>query len=296
MTGTAERVGRFAPNSAEWHAARAAGIGASEIAAVLGLSPWESKFSLWHRKKGLIDGHIDKEILWWGRELEQPIARRFLLEHPNYRVARTGTWRSKDRMWQLCNPDRFAYCPHRAPVEIKWSPYSDGWGTGIEDIPVYYRCQVLWQVDVLGAEFGFLAALVGAEYREYVIEHDADDIAIMRDAGARFMESLANDERPDIIADGHTYQALRELHRDIERIDVEICAEMAREYRSALATAKAAEAQKQLAKSRVLDAMGKARRAVCDGVPLATRVASRHGIQLRPASESTSIRKVKEVA
>ena len=47
-------LGWFEPGTSDWHAARANGIGGSEIAAVLGLSPYESRFSLWHRKKGLL--------------------------------------------------------------------------------------------------------------------------------------------------------------------------------------------------------------------------------------------------
>ncbi|MDQ3578214.1 MAG: YqaJ viral recombinase family protein, partial [Actinomycetota bacterium] len=60
-------VGDFAPGSPEWHAARAQGLGGSEIAAVLGLSPWESRFSLWHRKTGTASPVVENDIMYWGK-------------------------------------------------------------------------------------------------------------------------------------------------------------------------------------------------------------------------------------
>src|SRR5205823_13949319 len=64
-------VGDFEPGSPEWHAARARGLGGSEIAAVLGLSPWESKFSLWHRKMGLASPVVETDEMYWGK-LHEP--------------------------------------------------------------------------------------------------------------------------------------------------------------------------------------------------------------------------------
>ena len=53
-TPTGVLIGTFSPGSEEWLAARADGLGGSEVAAVLGLSPFESRFSLWHRKAGRV--------------------------------------------------------------------------------------------------------------------------------------------------------------------------------------------------------------------------------------------------
>ena len=38
----------------EWHAWRAEGLGASEVAGVLGISPWATPWSVWARKMGLL--------------------------------------------------------------------------------------------------------------------------------------------------------------------------------------------------------------------------------------------------
>jgi putative phage-type endonuclease len=286
----AVRLGTYPPGSPEWHAARASRLGASEIAAVLGLSPWESRFSLWHRKAGIIPPVDLTEDMYWGTVFEAPIAERFAELHPELTVQRTGTWVSSERTWQLANPDRMvwtrpAHGPQtRVPLEVKWSPNGTGWGpTETDEIPVYYRCQVLQQLDVLGAPFGFVVALVGGELREYSVEYDPDDVAVLRQAGAEFMASLPSEEnpagvRPDLDDSDHTYRVLKALHPGIDGQDAEIDPELARYYRAAGGFSRLAEQLHQRAKNRLLDAMGTARRAVCDGERIAIRSPGQRGI------------------
>lgn len=274
---TAEYVGTFVPGSELWHAARREGLGASEIAAVVGLSPWESKFSLWHRKAGIVGPVQQSEQMSWGHYLEPAIARRFADEHPELMVKRTGSWRSRERPWQLANPDRLTY-QGREPLEIKWSPYADGWGpTGTDEIPVYYRCQVLWQLDVMGRDHAWLAALVGSEYREYRIDYDPAAVETLRKAGQEFMDSLAAGEPPDVDDSTHTYQVLRELHDGIEDRDVEISRELAEGYREATHLARYADGYLQQRKNELLDALGTAKYAVHNGERIARRQPARGG-------------------
>lgn len=291
---TSEYVGTFPHDSELWHAARAAGIGASEIAAIVGLSPWESHFSLWHRKAGLIGPLEVNEQMSWGHYLEPAIAKRFADEHPDLLVKRTGTWRSRMRPWQLANPDRLAY-PGKVPVEVKWAPYSDGWGeSGSDEIPVYYRCQVQWQMDVMGAEFAYVAALVGSEYREYVIAYDPEDIEVLRKAGQEFMDSLAAGEPPDIDATAHTYRVLKERHPEIDGSDQEIDAALADWYRRSRRELAEAETDAGLAKNFVLAAAGTAKYVVHDGERIARRQPGRGGkvalYEVKPPTEPKTIR------
>ena len=79
---TAVALGQWPPGSPEWHAARAAGIGGSEVAPILGLSPFESRFSLWHRKAGRIAPVDVSPEMEWGTRLEPAIAQKFRETHP----------------------------------------------------------------------------------------------------------------------------------------------------------------------------------------------------------------------
>jgi len=81
---TATVLGRWEPGSPEWHAARAHGVGGSEVAAIVGCSPFESRFSLWHRKAALVGPVDETPEMEWGRRLEPAIAAKFMDEHPNH--------------------------------------------------------------------------------------------------------------------------------------------------------------------------------------------------------------------
>ncbi|GGM65025.1 hypothetical protein GCM10012275_39460 [Longimycelium tulufanense] len=274
----AVRLGTFEPGSPEWHRVRSSALGGSEIAAVVGLSPWESRFSLWCRKKGLVPPVVDTAPLRWGRLLETPIAAHFAERHPEYRVRRTGTWANRRRRWQIASPDRWLTAVVESELlEIKTARDSAEWGEpGTDEIPVYYRAQVLWQLDTLGMRRGHVAVLVGgSDYREYVVDYDAAEVEVLRQAGRDFLDSVARDERPDLDEHGATYRAVRELHPEIDDISVEIDPELAERYRAALAAHKAAETAKQQATAEVLDALGSGRRAVVGGEPIAVRVPGR---------------------
>lgn len=277
MTATTEApaaapvvLGYFEPGSDAWHAARANGIGGSEIAAVLGLSPYESRFSLWHRKKGLIGPVEESEEMYWGKEHEPAICRRFARDHPDLDVTPAPTYCHPDRPWQIANPDR-----HAGPdlLEAKTARDAEGWGEeGTDQIPVHYRAQCLQYLDVTGRRRCWIGVLIaGSEYREYVVDYDEDEARLLREAGARFMNDLARNIRPDI--DGHsaTYQAIREIPEGLDPIDVEITTELRDRFYAAQDAAWAAEDELTACKGELLDAIGTGQRAVCERERIATR-------------------------
>ncbi|MDX8401933.1 MAG: YqaJ viral recombinase family protein [Mariprofundaceae bacterium] len=57
--------------SEQWHAWRASGIGASEIAAVLGLSPWKTAYQLWLEKTGQAEPFRGNAATRRGQALEE---------------------------------------------------------------------------------------------------------------------------------------------------------------------------------------------------------------------------------
>lgn len=293
-------LGRYEHDSPAWHEARRARLGGSEVAAVLGLSPWESRFSLWHRKLGYAGPQADNGLLVVGRYIEDAVATWWADQHPEFHVSTAGTYVHPNRPWQLANPDRLVYsaddwdayldlldswaadpranvaAPELAPVailECKFSPYADGWGDpDTDDIPVYYRCQTLWYSDVFGGLPVHVAGLVDNEFAEWRIEHDPDDAKILVDAGREFMDSIEQQIRPDIDAHAQTYQIIREQHPDIDPVSVEIDGALASWFLAATTAEKDAKALKQHAASKILDTLGRARNAVApDGERIAYR-------------------------
>ncbi|KAB2975991.1 hypothetical protein F8R89_30760 [Streptomyces sp. SS1-1] len=283
-------LGWFEAGTPEWHAARANGIGGSEIAAVVGLSPHESRFSLWHRKKGLVGPVEENPQMRWGKKHEPTICAEFAELHPEWIVHTSGTYAATGRRWQIANPDRLLYLPETdepfALLEAKTARDDEGWGKeGTAEIPVHYRAQCLWYLDVLGLPVCHLAVLIaGADYREYVVDYDEDEARILREAGARFMDDLARDNRPDI--DGHsaTYQAIREIPEGLDPVDIEIGTALRDRFYAAQDAYWAAEDELTACKGELLDAIGTGQRAVCERQRIATRtVRDGHTYSLMPA-------------
>jgi putative phage-type endonuclease len=158
--GSPVPLGKFTPGSDEWVEVRKTHLGGSEIAAVLGLSPWTSPFSLWHTKAGLIPPTPDSPAMEWGRRLEPVVAAKFCDMHPDFiplpNSFQGSTFAHHERSWQSASPDlRLTYPTAEYVdggatfVEIKTSARADAWYDGV---PVYYRTQVLWTMDVLGVD------------------------------------------------------------------------------------------------------------------------------------------------
>lgn len=236
-----------------WYEFRRQGITASEIAIVLGISPYGSPFSLYWQKVN--DWRWDgNELTSTGRHLEDAIAQWWAMENPYHVPCPAGLYASGERPYQLATPDRLLCDPqmhdnpfpddpgyqHEHPwqlnalLEVKWVAYSwDGWGEpGTDDIPVQYRAQALWQLDVLGVDEVHVAALGPGGFRAYgPIRRDEKDLRVMRAAGAAFHARLQAGDPPDI--DGHTatLAALKKLHPSVEDRDVDVPVDFAEGYR-----------------------------------------------------------------
>jgi hypothetical protein len=233
---------------------------------------------------GLIPPEPDDDIKRRGHYLEPAIATWFADQHPDWQIDSTGTWVHEERPWQAASPDRVVTKPAEptALLELKTSDLPHEWGEpGTDAIPVGYRAQVMWQMDTVGVHschVGVLTAYLAFE--EYVVTYDEAEAAFLREQAAAFMDSLPSGKhprRPDL--DGHsaTYQAMRELHPDIDGSDVEIDPDLAALYRDAIAAEKDAKTAKAEATSLVCDVVGTGRRAVCAGETVAIRMPGRNG-------------------
>jgi putative phage-type endonuclease len=273
-------LGRFQLESPEWYAARQNRLGGSEIAAVLGLSPYESRFSLWHRKKGLVGPQEMNPEMDWGRRLEPAVLAKYAetTDLTGSYIDPGGSFISVERPYQVANPDALLWPTngrHLLPlkvIEVKTSPFGEGWGKGPEDVPVYYRAQCLWYLDVFGAPVADIPVLIsGCDYRVYQVRYDAAEIQIMRDAAVKFLASLDANDRPDIDGHDQTYTVIKELHPEINGEKVDIDKDVAADFVEAKEELAAAEDEFFRARSTLADHMGDAHSAWCQGFKIADR-------------------------
>lgn len=265
------------PGSPEWFAH----MSASKVAAVMGTSPYESRFSLWLRMHGDLGPQDVTDDMRRGHYFEAAIAAWFADQHPELTIAPSECWRHDTEPW-IATPDRVTSQALDTwwPLEVKTDAGGDPeWGeSGTAQVPAGYYDQVQWQMLVMGAPCCHVAvALPFFDLREYLVPFDPDRAAVIEAEVRAFMASLDTGERPDLDAHGATYLALRDLHPDINGEKVELTFDTAEEFVGAKAAVKHAKAREQAAVSEVAAAMGDAQTAVFDGITVATRQAKNGG-------------------
>lgn len=282
--GDAVLVGHFEDGSEAWHEARFKGIGGSEIASILGINNFKSRYILWMEKAGIIPRNQDDNPLFeWGHRLEPVIIEKFAEAHPEYRVLPGGSWRNSDRPFQLANPDGRLLNLETGEfeiLEIKTSMTGAGWGPGPNDIPAKYVAQVRWYLDTFGFTDAWIVVLIGGfEYREYRIFADPAKTIEMRDSAAAFVYSLGTGEAPPIDGGEDTYAYLRERNMSIDpkgKVELdEALVGLVMDSKQQLAFA---ESEMLRAKGHLLAHMGTAKTATFEGKTIASRQAKGEGV------------------
>lgn len=160
----------------EWRAARAGGLGASDVAAALGFSRYRTPFQVWAEKTGAypVDDR-PSEASELGNDLEP-----WLLQKAGARL-RCSVGRTAYRMyahpqhpWRMASPDGTA-----GPdlLECKTAGLAGGFGIPegwTEDtVPLGYELQARWQMHVLDRNRCWIVALVANfGFRMYPIDRD----------------------------------------------------------------------------------------------------------------------------
>lgn len=266
-------IGVLEPGSPEW----AVRMSASKVAAVVGLSPWMSPFTLWHQMAGNVSGPSENQAMARGTYLESAVARWFADQHPGWKIIPTATWQHPEIAWAVATPDRLALIPRQDArlVEIKTAAYADEWGAaGTDEIPAGYRTQVMWSMFVTGASTTHVAVLLPfLELREYIIEYDDDEALFLFEQCARFMDDLERGEPPSLDGSDSTYRTIRELHPDIDAgMTADIDPEQAAAWLRAKGWLAKAADEEQECRARVVDAMGAAQYAAVNGQRLGSRI------------------------
>ena len=146
----------------EWLKARNDGIGGSEAAAVMGVSPFESALSLYSRKHGLMPEIQDNERMYWGRHLEEAIAAdymdrtgRLLTDPGPYTIYRHETFPH-----MFCTPDRIIEANPPGILQIKTA--RPGAKTEyMEHFPVHHQVQLQHEMICCGVSWGAFAVFFG---------------------------------------------------------------------------------------------------------------------------------------
>lgn len=260
---SAKLIGNFENNSDEWHALRdePGAIGGSDIAAITGLSPWESAYTKWAKKLKKIPDSVEPSMsMRLGTKLEAPILEIFSEEHPEYEVFTTGTWCNIDNDWARANPDAL-YKDENGRwgiLEVKFS--RDYW----TEVPQHYRAQVLWYMWVFGIQQAKLVALAGSTYQEFDIEWDTFEANTLMLSAERFRNYVFQDKSPNWDGSLSTFETVRQLNPNITDGEVDLD-DLGMYYFNKLDEFQRVEKELQELKTRVLAAMNGNKRGLIFG-------------------------------
>lgn len=267
-------------------------VTASKAAAIIGVSPWESPYSCWMQMKGLATreqndamrrgNYLEPAILSWFRDRHALLPNEFWREQ---------VWHEHED-WAGATVDaEFQGVDGLLIVEAKSAARMDEWGDpGTDVIPAYYLAQVYFQLAVTGAARCYIP-VIGPflEFTEYVVEADEEFQADILARCKAFHDSLDGDVPPDLDASVATYDIVRRLHPDIDKGEaVEIDEDAAIAYIRASLDLKELTVAERTQKTWLLDQMGRAQYATCNGVTVARRQPNKYGVSLVPVAKDTN--------
>lgn len=263
------------PETPLWFEQRRAGITATDLPKLLGVSKYGNPLTVWTDKRGELPSDAAGEAARWGQLLEDVVAAEWAERH-DVQVRRVGVLRHVDRPWQRASLDRLvAGCPDAGPegcaLEVKTrSAYVAGrWR---EQIPDDVYTQTAWQRIVSGLPHIHVAVLIGGQRLE-VHRYDPDpgvEEQCLTAAGQLWQQVL--DGIPPVVEpDDLLLDLLHRLHPTRDG-DVEIPGDLRDEARhlitmrrAAIETAKRASEAADVAKAGLVQLLGAGEVATIDG-------------------------------
>lgn len=221
-------------------------LGSSDVAAILGLSPWKTPVDVFFEKIGQpkpIDA--DKERLFRRGKRMEPVVLDMLAEERGVEItARGARYRDPMHPWMAAEIDAETIIDGQVVnLEVKTVNgfAADAWGEmDTDEIPVHYAAQVMYGLMVTGRQRCIFAVLFGSDNLvTYEIQRDEETIDGIRAKAIAFWHDhvLAKVPPPPIV--------IEDVYRLMRR-DVDIIAEASRDIVDAIAKYKS---HRQMAKS-----------------------------------------------
>jgi predicted phage-related endonuclease len=269
--------GYILPGSPQHHAV----VSPSKVAAILGLSRWESAFSLWCRLKGWTAAEEPKDAFAVGHAWEPSMREFWKLD------GRNQGWLLGGAQHQV-HTDAFGFpaCATldgravrgraRRVVEFKVTQSLDAWGDpNADEAPSDYAAQVIAAMALTGyTAYPAHLMVLGPRINQrtiYEIPFDDELAGWMFGVCADFWSSLAQDNPPALDNSLATYETVRELHPDIDGSEVQVPRDLVLRLRDARYEADRWATELRGHKTQLLDLMKQAQYAKVGDTQVASR-------------------------
>jgi len=233
-------------------------LGGPDVAAILGLSPYQAPIDVWRFKLGFDEGQGQTERMRLGQLLEQAIADAYS-EQTGRQLRRVGLVRHKQYPFLGGHPDRLVV-GERGIFEAKASASARGYSD--DDLPPHVRVQVTWYTGLVGRDWADVVLLAGMGLRIIRVDHDPELFEQMVTAAVEWWQRhVVGRVEPE--PDGtESYRRHLAEKFPIESGETLVATAeqqlLADELRQATVATKAAEAHEKALRNRLAAAMGEA--------------------------------------
>jgi putative phage-type endonuclease len=182
---------------AKWLEERRKGIGGSDVAAILGLSPFKTAFQVYQEKRKEVEDWQGNESTDWGKRLE-PAIRQWYSDTTGRSVRLPDKIIYNEKHpFMLASIDGFT--DDSRGVEIKTARSGKGWGEpGTNEIPDYYAVQCHHYMIVTGFPvFDVPVSIMGDHPKLYEVPADKEIHEMIIDAEANFWQRVVDGNPPD---------------------------------------------------------------------------------------------------
>lgn len=250
-------------------------LGGSDVAAILGISPWKTPLDVYLDKSQPRVETIDpaKQRLFTRGQRMEPYVIDLLAEEESLTIAARGN-RYIDKEFGFIAAEIDAETDDGRNIEIKTvSPFkSREWGEQqTDEIPVHYTAQVMHGLMVTGRAECILGVLIGGDdFRVYRIDRDDEIIAAIRAREVEFWQRIQHQlpPEPTAVSDIVRLYGFTDAGSDIEATDA--IAATCRDMAQTAAEIKVLAEQLEGHKERVQLFMGNAAALTHQGKVLAT--------------------------
>jgi putative phage-type endonuclease len=188
-----------APQRSEaWLELRRQGLGASDMAAVMGVSPYKTPYQLWAEKTGMTPEQKVGDAARRGVILEDAVGQYYEQERGVKLRKSNGIVRLKKHPRIMASLDRTIVGETKGIVEIKTSA-SPRWS--MWPVPPEVMIQVHVQMGIVGAEWCDVVALLGGlVFKIERVEFDAQLWAEIQRSAMLFLEAIDSKTPPQLEA------------------------------------------------------------------------------------------------
>lgn len=223
------------PSREAWLEARKDGIGASEVASVVGLNPWETPLQLWRKKVGIDQPEPENFFMKAGHYLEDAVARFYADESGREIISSSAEdfmFIDPNKPFLRVSPDRTFWLSgvrnddNKGILECKTTQRT----IDPDELPKHWFCQVQMNLGVAGYTQGSLAWLCsGREFGYKDIEFAPDFYAWLVEETERFwVDNVLGKKEPEPI---NVQDILLKYNRQTDGKQLEVSDELFETYK-----------------------------------------------------------------